>query len=74
MHQSVLQEKVYLEISQNSQEKPYARVSFLMKLQTSVSNFIKKETLAQVSFAKFLRTLSLQNTSEHLILKCLIGF
>ena len=34
--------KVFLEISQNSQENTCARVSFLLKL------FIKKETLPQV--------------------------
>ena len=31
----VLQEKVFLEISQNSQENTCARVSFLIKLQAS---------------------------------------
>ena len=39
--------KVLLEISQNSQENNCTRVSFLIKLQAC--NFIKKETLAQVS-------------------------
>ena len=38
--------KVFLEISQSSQENTFARVSFLIKLQAC--NFIKKETLAQV--------------------------
>ena len=37
-------EKVYFEISQNSQENTCARVSFLMKLQVKANNFIKKET------------------------------
>ena len=32
---SVLREKMFLEISQNLQENTYARVSFLIKLQTS---------------------------------------
>ena len=40
--------KVFLEISQNSQENTCARVSFLMKLQVEACNFIKNETLAQV--------------------------
>ena len=40
--------KVLLEISQNSQESTCARVSLLIKLQASVCNFIKRETLAQV--------------------------
>ena len=43
-------EKVLLEISQNSQEKP-VRVSFLIKLQAC--NFIKKETLTQVFSCEF---------------------
>ena len=37
-----------LEISQNSQENPCPRVSFLIKLQVPSCNFIKKEALAQV--------------------------
>ena len=42
-----LWEKVFLEISQNSQENTCARVSFLIKLQAHTCKFIKKETLAQ---------------------------
>ena len=38
---------------QNSQEDTCARVSFLIKLQDSACNFIKKETLAQVFSSKF---------------------
>ena len=44
----VVQEKVLLEISQNSQENTCARVPFLIKLQAEICNFIKKETLAQM--------------------------
>ena len=44
--------KVFLEISQNSQENTCARVSFLIKLQASC-NFIKKETLALVFSCEF---------------------
>ena len=40
----VLWKKMFLQISQNSQENTCSRVSFLIKLQ--VCNFIKKETLA----------------------------
>ena len=40
--------KVFLEISQNSQKNACVRVSFLIKLQASACNFIKKEALAQV--------------------------
>ena len=46
-------EKVLLEISQNSQENTCARVSFLIKLQASACDFIKKETRAQVFSWKF---------------------
>ena len=45
--------KVFLEVSQNSQENTCARVSFLINLQTSACNFIKKETLAQVFSCEF---------------------
>ena len=40
--------KLLLEISQISSENTCVRVSFLIKLQPSTCNFIKKETLAQV--------------------------
>ena len=45
--------KMFLEISQNSLEKPCARVSFLIKLQASAPHFIQNETLAQVFFGIF---------------------
>ena len=45
--------KVFLKILQNWQENTCARVSFLINLQASACNFIKKETLAQVSSCKF---------------------
>ena len=45
--------KVFLEISENSQENIRARGSFLIKLQASACNFIKKETLAQVFSCEF---------------------
>ena len=53
--------KVFLEISQNSQENTCARVSLLIKLQAS--NFIKKETLAQVFSCEFCE--SYKNTFFH---------
>ena len=43
--------KVFLKLSQNSQEKNYARVSFLIKLLAC--NFIKKDTLVQVFSYEF---------------------
>ena len=46
--------KVFLKISQNSQENSYASVSFLIKLQAWGScNFIKKETLSEVFSCEF---------------------
>ena len=45
--------KVFLKISQNSQENTRARVSFLIKLQAEACNLIKKETLAQVFSCEF---------------------
>ena len=45
--------KVFLKISQNSQESTSARVSFLIKLLADVYNFIKKETLAEVFSCEF---------------------
>ena len=49
----VFRKKVFLKISQNSQENASARVSLLIKLQASVCNFIKKETLVQVFSCEF---------------------
>ena len=40
--------KVFLKISQNSQEDTCARISFLIKLQAWELQLYKKETLAQV--------------------------
>ena len=40
--------KVFLEVSQNSQENIYGRVSFLIKTQAWGLQFIEKETLTQV--------------------------
>ena len=40
--------KVFLKVSQNSQENTCARVSFLIKLQAWPCNFVKNGTLAQV--------------------------
>ena len=56
--------KVFLKISQNSQENTCARVYFLTKLQAwglhlycaQACNFIIKYTLAPVNFAKFSKT------------------
>ena len=57
----VLQQKVFLEISQNSQQNICARVSFLIKL-----NFIKKQTLAQVFSCEFCEIYKNTFLTEHL--------
>ena len=54
--------KVFLEISQNSQENTSARVSFLIKLQ----NFIKKETMGQVFSFEFFKISKSTFFIEHL--------
>ena len=56
--EGVLCKKLFLEISQNSQEKTCARVSFLMK-------FIKKETLAQVFSYEFCEIFKNTFFTEH---------
>ena len=51
--------KVFLEISQNSQENTCVRVSFLIKLQAPPATLLKKRLWHRcfpVNFAKFLRT------------------
>ena len=50
-HKGCSVKKVFLEISQNSQENTCARASFLIKLQAC--SFIKKETLAQAFLCEF---------------------
>ena len=63
--------KSFLEISQNVQKNTCARVSFLMKLQTSPCRFIKKETLAQVfscEFCEISKNTFLQSTYGQLFL------
>ena len=52
-------EKVFIEVSQNSQENTCARVSFLIKLQASLQLYEKKSLWHRcfpVNFAKFRRT------------------
>ena len=53
--------KVFLEISQNSQENICARVSLLVKLQRAT--FIKREILAQVFSCEFFEIS--KNTSSY---------
>ena len=49
----VLYTKVFLKISQYSQENTCVSVSLLLKLQDSACNLITKEILAQVFFREF---------------------
>ena len=49
----IVQLLLVLKISQNLQESTSARVSFLIKLQTSACNSIKKENRAQVFSCEF---------------------
>ena len=58
--------KVFLTILQNSQEDTCARVSFLIKLQASACNFMKKETLAQVFSCEFCKIVKNTFFIEHL--------
>ena len=51
----VLSEKVFMEVSQNSQGNTCARVSFLIKLQAEACNFIKKRDSSAGVFLIILR-------------------
>ena len=71
----VLWKKLFLKISQNSQENTYTRVSFLIKLQAPFAtllkkrpwhSFIKKETLAQVFSCEFWEIFKGTFFTEHL--------
>ena len=46
-----MQKKVFLEISQSSQENTCARVTFLIKLQASGFQLFLKKTLVQMFFS-----------------------
>ena len=59
----VLCKKVFLEISQNSEENACARVSFLIKLQATLLKKKLWHRCFPVNFAKYLRTPIL---TEHL--------
>ena len=63
---NVLYRKVFLEILRNSQENTLVRVSFLIKLQASVCDFIKNKTLAQVFFCEFCEVSKNTFFTEHL--------
>ena len=57
---------VLIEISQNSPENTWARVSFLIKLQAEACNFIKKETLALLFSCEFCEISKNTYFKEHL--------
>ena len=58
--------QVFLKISQNSQENTLVGVSFLIKLQVSACNFIKKETVAQVFSCEIYEIFKNTFLTEHL--------
>ena len=57
---------VFSEILQNSQENTCATASFVIKLQASACNFIKKETLARVFSFDFCEICKNTFFTEHL--------
>ena len=65
------EKKVFLEISQNSQENTCARVTFLVNCRRPATLLKKKlwNRCFPVNFPKFLGTLFLQNNSGRLLLK-----
>ena len=68
-HRRCSANKVFLEISHNSQENPCARVSFLIKLQgcrPKACNFIKKGALAQVFSCEFCKNFRNTFSTERL--------
>ena len=74
-HQRCSVKKVFSEVSRNSQENTFSRVSFFIKLQAQACNLIKKETLAQVFFCEFCKISKNIFFTEHLrwqllVIKC----
>ena len=72
-HRGCSIKKLFLKISQNSQENTCVGVSFLTMLHALVCNFTEKEMLPQLfscEFCEILSTPSLQNTSRQLFLFC----
>ena len=69
-HQMCSVKKVFLKVSQISQENTCARVSFLISLQADACNFIKKETLAQVFSCEFCEISKNTFLTEHLRCGC----
>ena len=75
-HKRCFVKKVFLEISQNSQENISAR-DFLIKLQALACNFIKKESVALMffcEFCQFIRTPFLKQPLWWLLLIVLLWF
>ena len=65
-HERCSIKKLFLKISQSSQENTCARVSFLINLQAEACNFIKKEILAQVLSCEFCKISKNTFFTEHL--------
>ena len=67
--------KVFLEISQNSQENTCARVSFLIKLQAALATLLKNSLWHRcfsVNFAKFVRAPFLTEQVRWLLLAAIL--
>ena len=62
----VLLKKLFLKISQNSQENTCARVSFLINCKSEACNFIRKETLALMFSGEFCEIFKNTYFEEHL--------
>ena len=65
-HERCSIKKLFLKISQSSQENTCSRVSFLINLQAEACNFIKKEILAQVLSCEFCKISKNTFFTEHL--------
>ena len=58
-HQGRSIKKIFLKFSQNSHGNTFARVSFLIKLQFSACNFIKRKTLTLVFQSEFCKLVNM---------------
>ena len=62
----ILQKKLFLKISQNSQKNTCSRVSFLIKLKALACYFLKKDTLTLVFSCEFYEIFKNTFFTEHL--------
>ena len=64
--EGILQERVFLEILQNSQEDNWVSASFLKKCGMRPATLLKKETVAQVFSCEFCKISTNTVFTEHL--------